>query len=118
MFETVKEIEKGVTIASSWSQRSSAHESGMRRHPIGALSTMHCDFTPRTLQLGCAFFAVIRAVAVKFKYPLCGALRLGHFVTTHVGAGPLHAFVAHTSGAALEMMNPLSHVNAVVESWL
>ena len=78
MFETsvAKEIEnllpsavfplqpKGFTIASSWAQRSSAHESEMKRHPISALSTMHCDFTLRTLQLGCAFFAVIRAVTV------------------------------------------------------
>ena len=114
MFETVKEIEKGVTIASSWAQRSSAHESGMRRHPIGALSTLHCDFTPRTLQLGC----VVVVVPVKFKFPLCGALRLGHFAATHVGAGPLHSFIAHTSGAALEMMNPLSLMNVAVESWL
>ena len=50
--------------------------------------------------------------------PLCGAERPRHIAATHVGAGPLQALVVHTSGAALEMMNPLSHVNVAVESWL
>ena len=50
--------------------------------------------------------------------PLRGAERPRHIAATHVGAGPLQALVVHTSGAALEMMNPLSLMNVAVESWL
>ena len=50
--------------------------------------------------------------------PLRGAERPRHIAATHVGAGPLQALVVHTSGAALEMINPLSHANVAVERWL
>jgi len=50
--------------------------------------------------------------------PLCGAGRPWHFEAVHVGAGPLHAPVAHTSGVAEERSNPWLHVNVATEPWL
>jgi hypothetical protein len=42
----------------------------------------------------------------------------GIFEAVHVGAGPLHAPVAHTSGVAEERSNPWLHVNVATEPWL